>query len=173
MHVRITNIMILFFHGAHSNHKHARNELSIKGLTSIFNFYFWSRYHRDGRGSLRTQRDSDWTASPEFRPAAGESVALNKIDPDRVLLYNRAIGNQTGKTCLAASSSDQSNARIPPSGRRGQRSRIGMGKSNTLFAGMVLDRRPSFAHHVVNARKCSVFSVFKSISFVREPSYDA
>ncbi|XP_071501692.1 uncharacterized protein [Diadema antillarum] len=46
-----------------------------------------------------------------------ESAALNMFDTDRVLLYNMALGNRTGKVCLVASSSDQSNAKIPPSGK--------------------------------------------------------
>nr|XP_054771779.1 uncharacterized protein LOC129279705 [Lytechinus pictus] len=47
-----------------------------------------------------------------------ESVALNRLAEDRIFLYNIAIGNQTGKTCMAASSSDHSNARIPPSDQK-------------------------------------------------------
>ncbi|XP_072032987.1 uncharacterized protein [Amphiura filiformis] len=41
-----------------------------------------------------------------------ESMALNHFDSDRVKLYNMALGNATGKACLAASSSDRSMARI-------------------------------------------------------------
>ncbi|KAJ8030157.1 hypothetical protein HOLleu_26486 [Holothuria leucospilota] len=43
-----------------------------------------------------------------------ESIALNPSYSSQIWPYQKALGNTTGTTCVSASSSDQSNARIVP-----------------------------------------------------------